>query len=49
MLTSRGNLTVNKRYLTLMKGDGTTVTLDVVTDVSLSSSSTVTLNYLGLQ
>ncbi|MCI5771520.1 MAG: hypothetical protein MR021_01650, partial [Clostridiales bacterium] len=49
VLTSRGNLTVNKRYLTLMKGDGTTVTLDVVTDVSLSSSSTVTLNYLGLQ
>ena len=49
VLTSRGNLTVNKRYLTLMKGDGTTVTLDVVTDVSLSASSTATLNYLGLQ
>ena len=49
VLTSRGNLTVNKRYLTLMKGDGTTVTMDVVTDVSLSASSTTTLNYLGLQ
>ena len=49
VLTSRGNLTVSKRYLTLMKGDGTTVTLDVVTDVSLSASSTTTLNYLGLQ
>ena len=49
VLTSRGNLTVSKRYLTLMKGDGTTITLDVVTDVSLSASSTATLNYLGLQ
>ena len=49
VLTSRGNLLVNKRYLTLMKGDGTTVTLDVVTDVSLSASSSTTLKYLGQQ
>ena len=47
VLVSRGNLTVNKRYLTLMKGDGTTVTLDVVTDVSLSNSRSETINYLG--
>ena len=47
VLVSRGNLTVNKRYLTLMKGDGTTVTLDIVTDVSLSNSRSETINYLG--
>lgn len=47
VLVSRGNLTVNKRYLTLMKGDGTTVTLDVVTDVSLSNSRSETINYLA--
>ena len=47
VLVSRGNLTVNKRYLTLMKGDGTTVTLDVVTDVSLANSRSETINYLG--
>ena len=47
VLVSRGNLTVNKRFLTLMKGDGTTVTLDVVTDVSLSNSRSETINYLG--
>ena len=47
VLVSRGNLTVNKRFLTLMKGDGTTVTLDVVTDVSLSNSRSETIKYLG--
>ena len=47
VLVSRGNLTVNKRFLTLMKGDGTTVTLDVVTDVSLSSSTSSTIKYIG--
>ena len=47
VLVSRGNLTVNKRYLTLMKGDGAAVTLAVVPDVSLSNSRSGTINYLG--
>ena len=47
VLVSRGNVSVSKRYLTLMKGDGTTVTLDIVTDVSLSNSRSETINYLG--
>ena len=46
VMTGIQSITQNKRFLTLMKGDGTTVTLDIVTDVSITPSKS-TINYLG--
>ena len=46
VLTGIGTISQQKRYLTLMTGDGGTVSLDIVTDVSITPS-TSTLKFLG--
>lgn len=46
VMTGIQSITQNKRFLTLMKGDGTTVTLDIVTDVSITPR-TSTIDYLA--
>ena len=46
VMTGIQSITQNKRFLTLMKGDGTTVTLDIVTDVSITPSRS-TIDYLA--
>lgn len=46
VLTGIGTVNQSKRYLSLMTADGGTVTLDIVTDVSITPNST-TITYLG--
>ena len=46
VLTGIGTINQSKRYLTLATPDGGSVTLDIVTDVSITPSS-ATLHYLG--
>lgn len=46
VLTGIGTLKQEKRYLSLMTADGGTVTLDIVTDVSITPDSTY-ITYLG--
>lgn len=46
VLTSQPNLSLSKRYLSLMTADGGTVTLDIVTNATISASG-ATIYYLG--